>query len=187
MRAFADWLIDQGDPRGDQVSRWLAAGAADAHVFWRPFGLTPEHAAYLKKFAETRRMKRDARKVQSLPDPIREAVGLPLGKEGGYFVGAQGFMGQDADDSVLNYNTPPAGQPGLWCQWEPNEDGTAIVWNQAEKFYDYIRWLEYLIKHFLAPWGYVLDGEVEWQGEEDEDRGTIQVVQNEVKIRPKFL
>ena len=51
--------------------------------------LKPEHAAYLRKFTETRRMKRDAAKTAARPDPIREAVGLPVGVEGCYFVGAE--------------------------------------------------------------------------------------------------
>jgi hypothetical protein len=32
-------------------------------------------------------MKRDAEKASKLADPVREAVGLPIGTEGEYFVG----------------------------------------------------------------------------------------------------
>ncbi len=95
------------------------------------------------------------------------------------------MFGQDDDDSVLDSNKPPKGQPGLWCQWVPNKLGTAIFWNQAEKFYSYVEWLEYLLKHFLTPWGYVVDGKVDWQGEEDSDRGTILVKDNKVTITPE--
>jgi hypothetical protein len=156
--------------------------------------LTPEHAAYLTKFSETRRMKRDAAKAEALPDPVRLAAELPIGDEGAYFVGAPGFMGQHEDDSVLDGNLPPgqgrdgysrtkpAGcQPGLWCQWIPTEDGRGIEWNQGEKFYEYVEWLKYLIAHFLKPWGYVLSGRVTWQGEEHGDHGTIIVENNEVR------
>jgi hypothetical protein len=38
--------------------------------------------------------------------------------------------------------------------------------------------LEYLIDHFLAPWGYVLNGEVNWQGEREDDTGKIIVADN---------
>jgi hypothetical protein len=41
--------------------------------------LRPEHKAYLLKFAETRRMKRDAAVAARLPDPVRAAAGLPVG------------------------------------------------------------------------------------------------------------
>jgi uncharacterized protein (TIGR02996 family) len=181
LRAFADWLIDQGDPRGEKVSRRAARWNNATPAFWRLFGLRPEHAAYLMTFSRTRRVRRDPAKAARLPDPVREAVGLPLGEEAAYFVGGRGFMGQDDDESVLSHNYPPKGQPGLWCQWEPNKDSTAIVWSGAEKFYDYVEWLRYLIEHFLQPWGYVLNGDVKWEGEIAEDRGVITVKDNEVR------
>jgi hypothetical protein len=182
--ALADWLTDQGDPRGAKIAA-LRRVTVESAEFWRLFGLRPEHAAYLRKFNETRRMKRSVAKAKLLPDPVREAAGLPLGKEAGYFVGGLGFAGQDNDDSVRDANRPPHGQPGLWCQWTASKDGTAIVWDGGEKFYSYIEWLEYLIEHFLGPWGYVLNGRVDWQGEEDADRGTILVRDNKVKAGPR--
>jgi len=182
LAAFADWLTDQGDPRGEQVAS--LCGDFDVGSFWRLFGLTPEHAAYLKQFNCTRRMRRDPAKVLLLSDPIRAAVGLPVGEEGEYFVGGGGDFGQAHDDSILDYNKPPGAQPGLWCKWRPNEDGTAIVWDGGEKFYDYVAWLEYLIGHFLEPWGYVLNGRMDWQGEQDDDCGTILVRDNQVEPGP---
>ena len=171
--------------------------------------LTPEHREYLAAFRETHRMKRDITKLP--PDPVREAVGLPPGDEGAYFVGGEGFAGQDRDASVLDYNQPPGqasmphddrpfdvrfaeymlakgkaveegGQPGLWCQWVPNDEGTQIVWDEGEKFYEYVEWIRYLIAHFLAPWGYKLNGEVTWVGEDSDDRGVILITDNEVKV-----
>src|SRR5262249_25443882 len=133
-----------------------------------------------KQFSETRRMKRDPEKASLLPDPHREAVGLPLGEEAAYFVGGKSFFLMSNDDSVLDGNRPPATQPGLWCKWVPTEAGSAIVWNGVEKFYDYVEWLEYLIDHFLDPWGYFLNGRMTWQGEDRSDRGVITVTQNEV-------
>lgn len=150
--------------------------------------LSPEHKAYLEKFSDTRRMAWDVDKVVQLPDPIREAVGLPVGINGCYFVGADGYAGQCEHNSpmrqyVTEYNYPPEDQPGLWCQWAPNERGDAIIWNGAEKFYDYVEWLHYIIERFLEPWGYKLNGTVEWKGEDLDDNGTITVVQNEVMVR----
>ncbi len=144
--------------------------------------LTVAQKNYLDKFSETRRMKRDA-KVNALPDPFRNSVGLPVGAEGAYFVGAAGFAGQDRDPSIVDYNSPPNGQPSLWCQWIPTEDGKGIVWDGGEKFYSYIEWLEYLIENFLKPWGYKLNGEVEWQGEDSDDFGKIVVKNNKVSTK----
>jgi len=142
--------------------------------------LTPEHHAYLTQFSETRRMKRDASKTRERPDPIREAVDLAVGPEGAYFVGETGYAGQDRGPDILDHNKPPKGQPGLWCKWAPTEDGAGIEWNGMEKFYDYTEWLAYLIDHFLEPAGYVLNGEVEWQGEEPDDIGKLVVKDNQV-------
>lgn len=151
--------------------------------------LTEAHKNYLEKFAEMRRMKRKETLTAKRPDPLREAVGLPVGKEGAYFVGEGGDFGQGAgvggDDipDLVDYNYPPAGQPGLWCQWVPNSGGTAIIWDGGEKFYDYVEWIEYLIENFLKPWGYVLNGEVEWAGEDHNDRGRIDIKNNVVKVK----
>jgi hypothetical protein len=164
--------------------------------------LTPEQAAYLHAFCETRRMIRDVAVLEKaapvafkgrrypgsdaepLPEgatdrSLREAVGLPLGPEGAYHIGS-GYSGQDHDASILDYNVPPKGQPGLWCQWVPTKDGKGIGWDGGEKFYNYIEWLVYLIEHFLQPWGYVLSGQVIWQGEDRSDVGKIKVVDNVV-------
>ena len=140
--------------------------------------LTEAQAQYLTKFSETRRMGRTIQ-VENLSDPVRKAVGLPVGPEGAYFVGG--------NDCVIDYNEPPQGQPGLWCQWVPqaDEDGayTAISWDGGEKFYEYVEWLEYIIVNFLEPWGYKLNGTVEWFGEESNDRGLIVVEDNAVTTK----
>ena len=147
--------------------------------------LRPEHAAYLHAFSETRRMQRDAGKAGKLADPKREAVGLPIGVQAGYFVGGTGLAGQDRDASILDYNQEPMGQPGLWCGWGPTEDGGGIKWSGMEKFYSYTEWLNYLIDHFLAPWGYEISGAVEYQGESDDDRGKIKIVKGRAVQVPK--
>lgn len=151
--------------------------------------LASQHKAYLEAFASTRRMKRDAYITEGRPDPVRLAAGLPVGLDGGYFVGEGGHAGQGEHNAdyetigILSYNYPPNGQPGLWNQWVPNDDGTAIQWDGGEKFYNYIEWIEYLIEHFLKPWGYVLNGEVEWFGEDSNDRGLICIEDNVVKTK----
>lgn len=145
--------------------------------------LTTDQRAYLTKFAETRRMKRAPTKASLLPDPLREAVGLPIGDEGAYFVGGTGYAGQDDDGCVVDHNCPPKGQPGLWCQWIPNDDGTEIEWDGGEKFYEYIYWIEYLIDHFLKPWGYVLNGVVGWYGDDRDDMGKIIIKDNVVSTK----
>lgn len=175
--------------------------------------LEERHRLYLNQFAESRRMARDPEKAEKLPDPLRIAVGLPIGYEGAYYVGtADKFTSQFdvQDDSVINGNEPPGApripstspgwwttylaakatahqlgiaQPGLWCQWIPNEEGTRILWDDGEKFYEYTEWIEYLLAHFLIPWGYTLNGQVYWEGEESLDQGLIEIVNNVVAVK----
>src|SRR4029077_14444919 len=96
--------------------------------------LKPEHKAYLEAFNHTRRVKQDAAKSAELTDLVRIAAGLlDVGPEGAYYVGITINYGQDSSPDVLDHNVPPIGQPGLWCQWTANDEGTAIVWDEGEK------------------------------------------------------
>ena len=145
--------------------------------------LKPEQIVYLKKFSETRRMTRNAELTKNRKDTIREAVGLSVGIEGEFFVGETGSYGQDHGKDVIDNNTGPNTQPGLWCQWIPTDDGYKLVWNGAQKFYNYIEWLHYMIDNFFEPWGYKLNGTIKWSGEYPEDIGKIVVKNNKVKIK----
>lgn len=130
------------------------------------------------------------------------------GNEGEYFVGGGGYGGQDRDESVLDYNRPPGQidynwenfaeghqennrrikeglcQPGLWLGWrlQKNDDEVILVWDGGEKFYYYIEWLQYLITNFFDKWGVKLDGEIEWVGEDREDRGRIRVEDSVIHV-----
>lgn len=122
------------------------------------------------------------------------------------------------DEAVLNtggtipgeQNTPPDGQPGLWCQWAPTDDGAALEWDGGEKFYDSEEWMRYLIDTFLSDsaalrkeiaWGHprvegryyadqfgaftfdhVLNGVIEAQGEDVSDHWWLIVHDNTVKV-----
>jgi hypothetical protein len=138
---------------------------------------------FLEEFAETRRMKRDVTKIPSIPNKNEKMIQLlkevGLGLE---YYGGTGDFGQDRDPSVVDFNASGI-FPGLWCQWVPSEDGKEIVWNGSEKFYYYVEWIQFIIKHFLTPWGKVLNGEVEWQGEERDDRGLIVIKNNKVTTK----
>ena len=119
---------------------------------------------FLKKLSETRRMSR--------------RVDAKYGVEGEFYVDGTGSYGQDIDSTVIDHNREPKTQPSLWCRWVPTEDRLHIEWNGAEKFYNYIEWMEYLISKVLAPRGYVVNGDVKWRGEEFDDTGVIEVHDN---------
>lgn len=134
--------------------------------------LDPKTHTFLKKLAETRRM---ARRV----DP-------KYGVEGEFYVDGKGFMGQDEEPNIVNYNKPPSTQPSLWCQWTPSEDGTAIVWDQGEKFYNYIEWVIYICNKILTPRGYSITGNVKWRGEDFNDTGTIHAIDNLILVNEEY-
>lgn len=137
--------------------------------------LNQQEVEFLVKFSNSRRMNR---------------------KNGPYFVDGSGWHGQGQDDDIIDYNDPPEGQPGLWCKWIPNTDGTAIVWTGAEKFYSSFEWMEYIIDHFLAPnaiakdqlpflqANHIVNGEIYAQGEEHDDTWKLVVENN--KVSRKF-
>lgn len=140
--------------------------------------LNPAEIAYLTKFADTRRMDRAA---------------------GPYFVAGGGYAGQDREADVRDYNRPPAGQPNVWCKWEPTEDGSEIKWNGVEKFNDADDWMTYLVDHFLREgatastsgdpqfaeftFNHVVNGVIEAQGEDADDRWDLIVSDNAVAVR----
>ena len=127
--------------------------------------LNQEEIQFLTEFSQSRRMDR---------------------KEGPYEL---------EDGNVLNYNKPPEGQPGLWCDWVPTPDGEAIVWNEGEKFYKSVEWMQYLIDHFLKPnaiakdalpflqANHTLNGEIFAQGEDPDDTWKLVVTDNFVEYK----
>lgn len=136
---------------------------------------------YLERFSGSRRMKR---------------------RKGPYYANPGNDYGQAREADVTDYNSPPLGQPGLWCQWVSTEDGSGIVWDGGEKFYDSSEWMKYLIDHFLKPgalasvpsamaqerafkdftFNHVLNGEITATGEDSNDHWRLVVRDNVVSV-----
>lgn len=132
--------------------------------------LNKEEIEFLTKFSRTRRMNR---------------------RNGPYFVDGTEAFGQGQDPDITEYNYPPPGQPGLWCQWLPSDDGEYIEWDGGEKFYNAAEWMTYIIEHFLKlgaignaelPFlkDHICNGEIEAQGEDHDDRWLLKVTDNVV-------
>lgn len=140
-------------------------------------------ARYVNSLSNTRRMKRDNEKIKKVfPNWKYMCYNGELGVDGEYFVGGLDFMGQEHDESIIDYNSSPGSQPGLWCDWVVSVDGTELEWDYTQRFYYYEEWLDYLIKNFFAPNGYILNGIVSFQGEDDCDFGNIVVIDNNVEV-----
>lgn len=125
---------------------------------------TENERDYINLISDTRRMKRDVKKLMSLyngkhgnPFAIEDTPEAIYGEEGEYFT----LDNSDSDSSIIDYNCSPGEQPGLWCQWVITDDCSELEWNGGEKFYDYIEWLKYLIVHFFETWNIKLNGEIE--------------------------
>lgn len=127
----------------------------------------------LKGLATTRRMKRSGLEEE-------------LGQDGEFYFEDDGDYGQSKTPKygeIVNYNQPPTPQPGLWLGWLIQEDKQTIMWDGGEKFYYYSEWITYLIDRILKPRGYVVNGEVEWNGEDHGDFGKIEVKDNVVTVK----
>jgi hypothetical protein len=139
----------------------------------------------LKGIYTTRRMKRDINKLSEKFRISKQLAELKYGIDGEFYYNEEDFpnFGQnDNDETIIDYNKPPGEQPNLWCQWKYFEDHNIIAWDGDEKFYNYVEWIEYIIKHILSPRKYKLNGEVKWIGEESDDRGTIIINKNDVMV-----
>jgi len=159
--------------------------------------VTDEEKNYINTFSNTRKMKRDNNILQKQYQG-KYGFNGEYGDEGEYFIG-------DDRIGVIDHNTPPGQvpyndktykdcwkenqirreegkcQPGLWCQWVISGDDK-LEWNGSEKFYYYTEWLKYLIKHFFSVWNIQLNGEVLYQGEEENDNGNILIINNTVYL-----
>ncbi len=151
--------------------------------FYGKIEITPalplEITKYINKFNGVRHMKRD---VKILEEKYKGEGGFngKYGVEGEYFINGTGFMGQGDDESVLDHNTPPSTQPGLWCQWIITEDGKYIEWDGGEKFYESVEWMEYIIENFIGA-EYSCNGKIEAQGEDRYDHWWLVVNNNKVE------
>ncbi len=77
--------------------------------------------------------------------------------------------------------SPEPDLPGYTGLLDVSEDRGRILPEDDESRHGFRRWLKLLIDHYLARRGYVLNGEVTWEGEDRDDSGTIFVKGNQVE------
>jgi len=133
--------------------------------------------------SKTRRMKRNLKKLAEMLNITEDECFQKYGTEVEfYFNPISNNFGQEHDMSIIDYNNPPSTQPSLWLQWIV-EDKNRIIWSGGEKFYEYVEWLEYLINKILKPIGYICNGKISFEGEDEDDYGIIIVKNNKVKVK----
>jgi hypothetical protein len=84
---------------------------------------------------------------------------------------------------VIDKNKPPRTQPGLWCHWIYDPSNYRIRWNDSEKFYNYVEWLEYLLNIINIFTECQFSGVILWCGEDKGDCGAIIVKDNQIEIK----
>ena len=70
---------------------------------------------------------------------------------------------------------------GIWCDLVASP--TTLEWNGAEKTYSLDQWVKYVVNEFIAPKGHRVDGFMEAQGEDPDDRWTLRVDNNVVAVQ----
>jgi hypothetical protein len=115
------------------------------------------------------------------------AVSPPLNEEEIYYLGKFNTYtdyAAEAEEAIYG-----------WCQWVSTADGSAIVWDEGEKFYDSVYWMQFIIDHFLKPDGHakgkpgfeaftfdhVCNGVIYAEGEDSDDRWALRVKDNDVE------
>jgi len=71
--------------------------------------------------------------------------------------------------------------PGYSGLLDVSEDRASLVPEEDESNHGLRLWLKLLAEHFLTPKGYVLNGEVFWDGRDSDDAGCIFVKDNQVE------
>lgn len=84
--------------------------------------------------------------------------------------------------NIDNVGQPEVEYPNSYCQWEIDKYGYYLRWDNGEKFYYYVEWLEWLIENFFEPKEIELNGKMEWSGEEVKDNGVIVINDNKIQL-----
>jgi len=149
--------------------------------------LDPETVILINGLLKTRRMKRDPQKLAQLLGITSQEAINQYGPDGELYFNPADFPnhGQTKDDSIVDYNLPPANQPSLWLHWKldpqnPDADYSTLSWDGSSKFRNPEEWIEYLI-NVLQLCDYTVNGKVKWYGAGHHlDAGYIKVVDNVV-------
>ncbi len=146
--------------------------------------LSPQEVDFFTRWQQTRRCTRD--------DPTGGVYFAAEDPNYSADYGAQNSL------NILNAGTPPDNQPGLWCHWTIGADNKSICWDDGEKFYNYEKWMSYIIEHFFGEnpiakllfpeefgflKGHVLNGHIFAEGRDRDDVCKIEVIDNKTYLR----
>lgn len=94
-------------------------------------------------------------------------------KEAKFFLGMMYNEEMTVEQMVENYDISSKLQRS-YLQWAPGEDLQSFVWNQEEKFYEYVEWLQFVVDR-LKEIDVGVSGQITWSGEDTGDTGVITI------------
>ncbi|EYF06103.1 DNA-directed RNA polymerase subunit alpha C-terminal domain-containing protein [Chondromyces apiculatus] len=148
----------------------------DGHLDISP-PLDPAQTAWVRAFAQARRFRRHAERIAAAPDPLREAVGLPVGAEGVFYTGA---LQDPSDETIADWNAPADPVPSLYAAWTVSEDGARLIGCDDATWPSI--WLEVFVG-ILRGWGRRLSGQVWLHGDDPADVSRVEVEEDRVVLR----
>ena len=146
------------DPSATPV--WLQSQETRDPYFQGAFNLTPAlssaQTSYLQAFLAVQHGFWPLKYVRQQSDPVREAVGLPLGADAAYYTGhhSNGLKGRHPFIDKYNTISPgPGNQPHCGnCPWQLSPDDRQLVPDKKKLAAMPLKWLGWLVKYIFTPW-----------------------------------
>ena len=143
---------------------------------------SPARAEYLKAFLAVQHGYWPVDYTSKQADPLREAVILPLGADAAFFVGhySNGLRGRNPFvHSCQGFQVGPGGQPhcGI-CPWHLSEDASQLKPDNKGQTMMPMKWLGWLVTHFLQPWQIEITGKVFLEDPCTSQEGAVIAVNN---------
>lgn len=139
---------------------WLQSQETRDPYFQGSFNLTPglseAQASYLQAFLAVQHGFWPSEYVQQQADPLREAVGLPLGEDAAFYVGhySNGLKGRHPFiNKHITISPGPGDQPHCGnCPWQLSPDSSKLVPDKKKLAAMPLKWLGWLVSNILTTW-----------------------------------
>lgn len=131
-----------------------------------------EFMEYINAFSHARHVLRNAEEIKHAdPEWKKHCFHGDLGEYGEYYADPSNAFAMP-NENIIQKNVP-----GYYCEWYMPDTGTLMHNDGTDYYQDYQNWLFFLLRNFIIPDHYILNGSVYWNGEDTEDLGIL-VIQN---------
>lgn len=134
--------------------------------------ISPLHRDYLAGFFNKNHytISQEAYKQVAHYSDLHTLCGLPLDEHCTFYLPVESRPLLSDRPKYSNKVVANPTLPSAYCPLRITDTDILI---RNGKSYDWEEWLTWVINNLLAPWNYTLAGEIEWSGEEPDDRGKI--------------